>query len=90
MQSAAIWKRIGIFLLAASATLAWWPRPAVAHGRSHDPRVRAERQHRHAEEQRTKRRQEIDLNGAEVRDAKKSAQESRQSQTQTELGPVNP
>jgi hypothetical protein len=89
MYVAQIWKRLSIVTIAATAAAVSWPHVAAARGHSRDPIQQAERQHHRSDVVRMKHRQEMDLRGSEIRDAKKSAQDSRQGQMQTELGPVN-
>jgi hypothetical protein len=89
MQSIKRWKRIGIVLVVATAVGTSWPSTVGAHGRSRDPFVRAETQHKRNEDRKAKRREQNDLQGAETRDAKKSSADSRQTQMQSELGTPN-
>jgi hypothetical protein len=49
-----------------------------------------EQQRKKTAEHKTERREQLDIQGAEMRDAKKSAQDSRQSQKQGEIGNPNP
>jgi acyl transferase domain-containing protein len=82
---------MGLFLLMlVSAIEIPWPSVAAARGGSRDPTVQWERQRKRTEDHKSKRREQLDLQGAETRDAKKSAEDSRQSQMQTELGNPNP
>ena len=82
------WKILGIIAVAATAAVSL-PHAAAARGHSSkgaDPLVAAEAQRHHSEEIRTKHRRAMDLLGAEIRDSKKSAEDSKQSEMQNELG----
>jgi hypothetical protein len=87
-QSVNISKRIAVLLVMMTVVVTW-PRVIAAHGRPRDPLVRMENQRRRTEDRKTKRREQHDLQGAETRDAKKSAKDSHQSQTQSESGTPN-
>ncbi|MBI3770700.1 MAG: hypothetical protein HY271_19705 [Deltaproteobacteria bacterium] len=89
MPAIKLWKRVGVVLVVASAVGTAGPSAVGAHGRSRDPFVQAETQRKRNEEHRAKRREQNDVQGAEARDAKKSAADSRQNQMQTELGTPN-
>ena len=87
MHLTSIWKTLGIIAMAATAVVSR-PHAAAARGHSHggDPLVAAEQQRHRSEEVRTKHRREMDLRGAEIRDSKKSAEDSKQNEMQSELG----
>lgn len=87
-QSTSIVTRIGLVVAIVSAVGVPWPGVVAAHGRR-DPLEQMERQRRRTDDRKIKRREEHDVQGAEIRDAKKSAQDSRQSQTQSEVGAPN-
>lgn len=80
------------FVLLVAVIVAWAARPvtADAHGRSHDPLAQLEQQKRRAEQRKTKRREELDVQGAETRDAKKAAEDSRQNSRLKDGGQPNP
>jgi hypothetical protein len=65
------------------------PRRAQARGGSRDPIVQWEAQRHHTEQRKTKRREELDDQGAEMRDAKKSSEDSKQSSEMQEFGQPN-
>jgi hypothetical protein len=89
MYVAQIWTRsIAVMAIVIAAAVSW-PHAAAARGHHRDPMQTLERQHHRSDVVRMNHRKEMDLRGAEIRDAKKSAQDSRQNQMQTELGPVN-
>jgi len=87
MHLTPIRKILGIVAVAATAAVSL-PHAAAARGHSKggDPLVAAEAQRHRSEEVRTKHRREMDLRGAEIRDSKKSAEDSKQSEMQNELG----
>ena len=87
MHLTPIWKILGIIAVAATAAVSL-PHAVAARGHSHggDPLVAAEAQRHRSEAVRTKHRREMDLRGAEIRDSKKSAEDSKQSEMQNELG----
>ena len=92
MYVAQISKRsVLMMIVAVTAAMAAmvWPRAARARGHHRDPMQQLEQQHHRSDVVRLKHRKEMDLSGAEIRDAKKSAQDSHQGEMQTELGPVN-
>jgi len=64
-------------------------RRASAHGASKDPIVVWEQQKRHTEARKTKRREELDDQGAEMRDDKKASEDSKQSEEMQEFGQPN-
>jgi hypothetical protein len=65
------------------------PRCAHAHGGSRDPTVQWEQQRRRTEQRKTKRREELDDQGAEMRDAKKASEDSKQNAQMQEFGQPN-
>jgi hypothetical protein len=77
-------------LVAGSVIGMPWPCAVSARHGSRDPLVQWEQQRKKTAEHKTERREQLDIEGAEMRDAKKSAQDSRQSQTQGEIGNPNP
>lgn len=83
------WKRTGLVLAIAAACGVAGSSVAAARGGARDPLVQWEQQRRRTESRKTKRREALDLQGAEMRDAKKSASDSRQSEMQNELGHPN-
>jgi len=88
-QSVNVSIRIGTVLAMVSTIGLGWPAVVAGHGHAHDPLAQMEHQRRRTEDRKTKRREQHDLQGAEMRDQKKSAQDSRQSETQSELGTPN-
>jgi hypothetical protein len=81
--------RIGTVLAMVSTVGLGWPRVVAGRGHARDPTAQMEHQRRRMEDRKTKRREQHDLEGAEMRDQKKSAQDGHQSQTQSELGTPN-
>ncbi len=88
-QPTKIWKRIGLILAIVGAVGVPWPSTVAARGGTRDPMGQWEHQRKHTADRKAKRREQLDLQGAEARDAKKSAADSRQSQMQSELGTPN-
>lgn len=66
-----------------------WTPEASARNRNRDPLTQMETQRRRNDDRKQKRREEQDLQGAETRDAKKAAQDSHQSETQSQTGTPN-
>jgi hypothetical protein len=90
MRSITPWRLLGFVLAVASAPGVWGVQPAHTRSGSRDPVVQWEQQHRRTEQRKTKRREALDIRGAEARDAKTSDHESRQNQMQNQLGLPNP
>ncbi|HEY2388567.1 MAG TPA: hypothetical protein VGK30_16545 [Candidatus Binatia bacterium] len=65
------------------------PTPARARNGAKDPLVVYEQQKVRTERRKEKRREELDDQGAEMRDAKKSAEDSKQNAQQQEFGQPN-
>ena len=82
-------KFLMMFVLATVALGLMAPRRASAHGASKDPIVVWEQQKHRTEARKTKRREELDDQGAEMRDAKKSEADSKQSTQLQEFGQPN-
>jgi len=82
-------KRSLAAVLAVSAVVAVFPVAARARGGTRDPLMQWEQQRRRSEQRKTKRREELDLKGAEMRDAKKAAEDSRQTDQLQNFGVPN-
>jgi len=65
--------------------------PVAVHARDRgtDPLARLDQQKHRNEERRTKRRAELDLEGAEIRDAKQATEDSKQNAQMNEFGQPN-
>jgi len=82
-------KRLRMLWIAVVALLGFVS-PTPAHARhGGDAFANAEKQRRHTEEHKMKRREQAEVQGEEIRDSKKSEQDSKQSQLQSTLGTVN-
>src|SRR5262245_35466863 len=79
-----------LVLLAVVVAGAVTPRIARARGGARDPLLQWEQQRRRTEQRKTKRREELDDQGAEMRDTKKSAEDSKQTQQLQDFGAPNP
>ena len=79
-------KLLAILVLALAAVGTMTPRRAHARGGSRDPILQWEQQRRRTEQRKTKRREELDDQGAEMRDAKKSTEDSKQNAQMQEFG----
>jgi hypothetical protein len=82
-------KLLTIIALAAVALGTILPQRAYARGGSRDPVVKWEQQRHRTEQRKTKRREELDDQGAEMRDAKKSTEDSKQNAQMQEFGQPN-
>ena len=92
MYCRSMWKTLGIVAVAVAA-VASWPHAAGArgqHARNADPLAAAQHQQQKSEQTHLKHRRQMDIEGAEIRDQKKSAEDSKQSQMQSELGTPEP
>ncbi len=82
-------KLLLIFALAAMCLDMLPPTRVHARSGSRDPLVQWEQQRTRTERRKEKRREELDAQGAEMRDAKKSAEDSRQNLQLQEFGQPN-
>ena len=78
-----------ILALGAAALGTIVPPDVQARGGSKDPLVQWEAQRRHNEEHKVKRREALDYQGDELRDAKKSSEDSKQNAALQEFGQPN-
>ena len=89
MDAIKLAKLLTLVVLGIVAVGTMTPRRAHARGGSRDPLVQWEQQRHRSEERRTKRREQLDDQGAEVRDAKKSSEDSKQNAQMQEFGQPN-
>lgn len=86
MEAIKLPKLLLVFAVAAVIYEMLVPGPARARNGSRDPLVVQEQQRVRTERRKEKRREELDDQGAEMRDAKKSSEDSKQSQQMQEFG----
>jgi hypothetical protein len=89
MDAIKLAKLLTLVVLGVVAVGTMTPRRAHARGGSRDPLVQWEQQRRRTAERKTKRREELDDQGAETRDAKKSSEDSKQNAQMQEFGQPN-
>jgi len=89
MEAVKLPKLLLVFAVAALVYEMLVPTPVRARNSGKDPLVVWEQQKTRTERRKEKRREELDDQGAEMRDAKKSSEDSKQNAQQQEFGPVN-